>query len=414
MYKHWESQKRKILDLIANGQCASCQVCYGTNYPIFFRNLHSDLLLKRQVIPVYVDLNHLSIATLPALYALMLTSIRRTLVEKKLSSKSDGQFQGDEEFTSLIKDLIDELTQKKLKVVFFFEDADILLALGKEPYLFFESLNISFPGCVFIYTVRMNISHPANTPFFAKSSHVYENIIYMNVRDERGLRQVESAISAKIFEVMYGLTGGVDRFYGIASDLKNNLPPKKRRNLSEILCENWHLKREVKKLWESLSASEVLVLAKIVWGCKKVEESYAKDLLHLINLGLLKGGRNGYKFTVGLLKHIGMEKSVEYVTKVEITKDGVLINGTKSPLRLSLVEKKILKQFLSNKGKIVNRNVLAKSIWNGLNKKKYNEGVIDNTVLKLKSKLTGYWVNPNNLIPVEGKGFLYRDISTPK
>lgn len=407
MYKHWEAQKRIILDVIGKKQCAVCQVSYGTNYSIFFRNIHSDLLLKKSILPVYVDLTHLSTPTLKGLFCLVLMSIKRTLVEKKLSGKLDFEDLDEKTSQERIKELIMSLAS--MNIVFFFEDTDIILPLGHDAFALFNDIRNEGLPVSFIYLAKTNFSHPQNYAKLKKAPHLYENIIYFPIRDRKSLRSIEKGMTPYIFDTIYNMTGGVDLFHGIAVDLKNNLSNRERKHLGKHLASNWHLKKEMHELWKSLSVSEVKALSRVVWKAKEIEEELIHDINHLVSIGILQKANGGYEFTIGLLKEIGIEKAKSAKVKIEFNREKLLVNGTNVPVKFTSIEKKILKQFLTNKNRIVGKEYIAKSMGNGVHSEKCNDQVVDLAVSKIKNKLSNAWINPENLVPVEGRGYIYRE-----
>lgn len=408
MYRHWENQKRQILDIISNGQSATCQVCYGTNYSIFFRNIHSDLLLKKSILPVYVDINFLNEYSIRGFSSLLLSSMKRALVEKKLSSKMGLEFGDQEAINKKIAEIVDEAFTRSLSIVVFFEDIESVNKLVSEIYLFSENLKKTFPKCSFIYLTKSNILHPVNYSVYKKAPHIYENVIYLPVRDEKSLRSIERGMTAQIFSVIYSLTGGVDKFHGIALDLKNNLPTKKIKHLGRYISENWNLKRELHRLWDSLSATEVKILALVVWGIKDFEDELLIDLNHLVNLGLIKKERNVYKLAIGLLKSIGLERSFSSQAVVEVCRGQIVVNGNRITKKFTEPEKRVLKELLINKNKIVGRRVVAKSL-RIPGRRIGGEGGVDKTINKIKTKLSDIWVNPENLVSLKERGFIYKE-----
>ena len=121
MYRHWNSQKASIIDLIGKRQGSICQVCYGTNYSIFFRNVHSDLILKKNIIPVYLDLNNLVQVTEDGVFENLHIAIRRAILEKKLSYKPEFETAVQEEVEA-IDAIVEDFSQKGYAFVIFVED----------------------------------------------------------------------------------------------------------------------------------------------------------------------------------------------------------------------------------------------------------------------------------------------------
>ncbi len=400
MYKHWDDQKKQLLELIYGGKSASCQVCIGTNYPIFFRNMHSDLLLKKSIIPVYIDVSYIQNKTPYNLYKSMLLSIKRTLLEKKLSNKVEMLETNIEDIHNAINTSVIELASKNFVIAFFFEDFDLMGEHTKEILLKNESIKASNEKCSFIYLTKTNVFHPENVSQFSRSPHIYENILYFPSKDEKYLKSIEKGVSPKIFKIIYELTGGVDSFFSIAMDLKNNLSPRERKNIDKYIHDNLHLKKEVAKMWDSFSESEIKLLSQIVWGVKEVDKELEHDLKHLISLGVLTEIKGTYKISVGLLRSVGVEKSMKRQVAVDFENEKVKINGHEVAMKLSEAERRILRQLLMNKNKIIGRAAIAKTV---------DASKIDSTMTELKLKLSSYWVNPNNLIAVENKGYCYRE-----
>ena len=356
---------------------------------------------------MYVDLNHLSTPTLLNFYNLVANSINRNLLEKKLTSKFEASQLSVEEAKEFIKAQVAELVNKNYSVVFFVEDVDKILTLGPEIFELFEALNALHQKFSIIYLVRKNIAHPKHISEFAGVPHLTQNLVYMNIRDEKSLRSIERGMTPHMFTIIYDLTGGIDKFHGVATDLKNNLPPRKRKDLKKTLLENWHLINEVRKLWEGFSDNEIELLTQIVWGVKEFDHAYDKDLEHLLNLGLIQKVRGNYKIVVGMLKIVGSEKAKNGLKNVVVSKTGVTINGNKVPLKLSVGEKKVLTKLVSNKNKIVGKRDIAKSM--GSKRKGSDDVLVSATVQRLKDKLSTVWVNPGNFVMVEGRGVIYRE-----
>lgn len=406
MYKHWEAQKKRLVELIAAGQSAVCQVCYGTNYSIFFRNLHADLLLKRSIVPIYIDLNHLAVSTIESFYSLAISSFKRSLTEKKLNPKAEEESTTFDLKTTFEK-MVAEISSKGLTTVLFFEDIEKSKALIDQIFIISENLKLKNAKFSVVYLSKTNFLHPTVKPKYDGLTHLYENILYFPLRDEKTLKATETGTSPQLLSVIYSLTGGVDKFYSVAVDLKNNLPNKERKNIKKHISSNWHLKEELNRLWDTFSTSETKAITNVVLKSESVKNELVHDIEHLVNLGVLTRKGKGYELTVGLLKETGYERASKDETTISFKGDKIIVNGNKISIKLSDVEKKILKQFLSNKNKIVGRKLIAKSIWN--NEMRYNDIIVDETVTKLKTKLTEAWVNPNKFVSIEGRGFIYRE-----
>ncbi|MEK7595183.1 MAG: helix-turn-helix domain-containing protein [Patescibacteria group bacterium] len=408
MYKNWDQQKKTLLDVIAKGECATIQIVGGTNYSIFFRNMHSDLILKKSILPVFVDLNHLSYVNLRNIQNLVITGFRRALNEKRYPSRVESNITPQSDLAHKIEQYLEEASLRNLTPVVFMEDLDVILSLGTEAFAYFESLRRLYKKCSFLYLSKTNLSHPDNVKKYRLAPHLYENVIYMPIKDERYLKSLEKGTSPKTFKRIYSLTGGIDSFFSVAMDLKNNLVPRERKNIEKHIISNWHLRSEVHKLWDSLSQSEIKVLCHIVWGVNEFEKELEYDFKHLLNLGIVEKHRNGFRIVIGLLRLVGVEKINKYGLTVEFNKDKFLVNGTSISLNLSDPERKVLKQFVTNKNKIVARGDIVKSI-NSRAKSKNGESIVEQTVSRLKNKLSDVWINPNNLVSVEGRGFIYRE-----
>jgi hypothetical protein len=330
----------------------------------------------------------------------MLLSIKRTLLEKKLSNKVEMAETAIEEIHLAIEQSVLELSSKNYIVSFFFEDFDLMGDHTKDIVLKNEVLKASNERCSFVYLTKTNVFHPENLSKYSRAPHIYENVIYFPSKDEKYLRSIEKGVSPKIFKSIFELTGGVDSFFSIAMDLKNNLSPRERKNIEKYIHDNLHLKKEVSKMWDSFSETEIKLLSQIVWGVKEVDKELEHDLKHLINLGLVSEVKGGYKISVGLLRSVGVEKSMKRKVAVEYENEKVRINGHEVSIKLSEAEKRVLRQLLLNKNKIVGRSLIAKAV---------DPSKIDSTMNEIKMKLSSYWVNPNNLIAVEDKGYVYRE-----
>ncbi len=408
MYRHWDSQRKKVLEAIYNKQCAVCQVVYGTNYSIFFRNIHSDLILKKNIVPVYVDLNHLTAGSLVDFFNLVLFSLRRAMQEKKFSVKSGVVSESIDGSLSQLNDLLAEISARDFRIVIFFEDIDHMFK-EHDSFDHLETLRKKFQNCLYIYLTKTNFNHPNTMKAHLKHPHIYENNIYFPVRDEKAFKAVEKASSPKTLNIIYSLTGGIDKFQGIAMDLKNNLSLRERKNLRNHISTNQTLKNELHRLWDHFNDSEVAVLTKVVWGETLFSQSHSHDLAHLVNLGVIRKEKKGYELVIGLLKMTGTEKSKGKNTVLNFNKDRVTINGNAVPLKLTQSEKKVLKYLLDNKNKIVGKGAISKFIPSSRVSKGLNYEVVDKTILRLKDKLSDLWVDSGNLVSVENRGFIYRE-----
>ncbi|MBI4091288.1 response regulator transcription factor [candidate division WWE3 bacterium] len=406
MYKHWEMQRKILIDLVGKRQNASCQVCHGTNYAIFLRNLHSDLLLKKNILPVYVDLNHLSPVNSVALLNLVFLAIKRTLVEKKIASKLELENLSEDAVLRRMAELFSDSYFGSMTFVFFFEDLDLLLPIANEAFSNLENISQRFSNCVFIYGVKANLSHEGFVKKYGTFLHLFQNIIYLPIRDEKNMRKLEEGTSEKHFNIIYSLTGGIDKFHAIALDLRNNLSVTERKNLLKHLVSNWHLKSEIHKLWDSLSRTEIRLITQVILGCDGIEKNLKEDLNHLVRLGLLKKKGKNLRLAVGMFKTVGFERSVKSKVTVEYNRNKVLVNGNRVSLKLSEHEKVVLKYLLNNKNKIIGKSELAKSLHGS---KKNSEVMVESTVNRLKNKLSEVWINPDNLVAVEKRGYIFKE-----
>lgn len=407
MYKNWDEQKRKLIECISAGKSAVCQVCYGTNYAIFFRNLHADLLLKKNIIPIYVDFNYLAVYTLESFLSLVHASIKRTVTEKKISLRTSLEVT-PQTLKKELENFVSELNEKNYTVVFFFEDFEKAKNLTEDILILFENLNIKYNKCVCIYETKINVSTVKNIENYKAFSHLYEELVYFPIKDEFYIKQIEKGTSPQMISTLYNLTGGIDKFFGVAIDLKNNLSTKERKNIKKHISSNWHLKQELNKLWNTFSEDETRTLSKIILNKASLANEDNDSVAHLLNLGILAVKGKKYNLTASLLRNTGFEKSNKEATIIDYKGDKVIVNGNKVSVSLSTIEKKLLKKLITNKNKIVGRRTMAKFILK--DEARYNEILIDDVVLKLKNKLREAWVNPSNFVSVENKGFIYKEV----
>lgn len=242
-------------------------------------------------------------------------------------------------------------------------DADILFPLGTPPFLFLQHLAEEHSKLSFIFLIHQNLLTESLCKRFFKIPVLFEKIIYMP------------------------------------------LDPKKLPFKNKLQAKNFFL---------SLNENQRLILRLLVRSASEIPAQLIPDKEYLEKLKIVKKHYGRWKLISPLLEQAALETTKTMNEPLKLKDGHVYIGRQNITKQFSPSQQKIMILLLKAKGKIVNRDRIAKELWGKNYLEKYSDWAIDQLISKLRKKLLRLWINPGALVSKKKKGvFLYHQYPHP-
>lgn len=240
-----------------------------------------------------------------------------------------------------IKKVVLQKAKTKM-IVLMFNNMELLLPLGAIPFLNLQSLREESPDKIlFIFYFNQNILSGKLRKRLANFPFLFENIFYLPLTE----------------------------------DFPKNLI-------------------QAKNFYYLLLETERRLIRQLVHGDTKFHPVLAADVEYLLKTKILTKTRGKFKVTNPFLVQVGLEAP-------EANQPPPL--KTLLP-NFSPQEQKVLKQLFKNKGGIVERERIARRMWNKDWTEKYSDWAIDQLISRIRQKLKTLWINPSILQTHKKKG----------
>jgi DNA-binding winged helix-turn-helix (wHTH) protein len=309
-----------------------------------------------------------------------------------------------------LKKAVDYLAlEKNLTIVFLFDRfEDYISVVDSE---FFANLRVLRNRAKYQFSVVFSLNRPLEDTLEATlMSDFYEfiagKIVYLPIYDQPGvdfrISYLEKITGQKINQKLLGevleLTGGHSNLMRLCVESLLSTEQKfaNKLVLRKFLLEQKPVRSTLFGIWNSLTPSEQNFLE----GNGKSEEEY------LENVGLIK---NGF-LTISLLYDYLKEKSATQAqTGFALSDSGEILQGEiLLSDKLTSLEYKLLKFFLENQGKIINKEDVISAVWQeGKTTLGVTDQALDQLIFRLRKKIEETPNAPTHIQTVKGRGFKF-------
>jgi DNA-binding winged helix-turn-helix (wHTH) protein len=309
-----------------------------------------------------------------------------------------------------LKKAVDYLAlERNLTIVFLFDRfEDYISVVDSE---FFANLRVLRNRAKYQFSVVFSLNRPLEDTLEATlMSDFYEfiagKIVYLPIYDQPGvdfrinyLEKITSQkIDRKLLNEVLELTGGHSNLMRLSAEalLTTEQKFENKLVLRKFLMEQKPVRSALFGIWNSLTPSEQNFLC----GDIKLEEKY------LENVGLTKDGFLAIPLLYDYLKEKSSDQKQNNFSINELGEilQGELILSDK----LTSLEYKLLKHFLENQGKILEKEEIINTVWQ---ETKTTLGVtdqaLDQLIFRLRKKIEENPNSPSYIQTIKGRGFKF-------
>lgn len=314
-----------------------------------------------------------------------------------------------------IKTAIEYLTlEKNMKIVFLFDRfEEYLPMLANE---FFANLRILRKEALYKFSVVFALPRPLEQLLDPQIiEDIYEFIAdhstYLNICDLPTLAfrisYIEKALNKKVdknlFDKIIELTAGHVNLTRLC--VETILESRVDAAPPEFLLRHKSIQNALLDIWKSFTPAEQRLLAT---SKEQLATSSGNDYAYLKNIGILANG----KITVRLLdifikQNLSIQSTEQHIVfdeaTREIKKGNLLISD-----KLSSFEYRLLKFFLQNSNRTVERDEIINAVWGEEGSTAgVSDEALDQLVFRLRKKVENDPNNPSHLQTVKGRGFRF-------
>lgn len=311
-----------------------------------------------------------------------------------------------------LKKTVDFLAlEKNLTIVFLFDRfEDYISTVDSE---FFANLRILRNRAKYKFSVVFSLNRPLEEMLEATlMSDFYEfvagKIIYLPIYDKPGVdfrisyleKITNRKISQKLLEEILELTGGHSNLVRLSAEatLATEQKFENKLVLRKFLLEQKPVRSALFAIWNALTPSEQNSLATNNYS----EEKY------LENVGLVK---NGF-LTISLLHDYLKEKAaLPSQNKYSLSEAGEILQGeVVLSDKLTMLEYKLMKFLLENRGKILNKEEVINAVWQeGKTTMGVTDQALDQLIFRLRKKIEENPNSPTHIQTIKGRGLKFTD-----
>lgn len=283
------------------------------------------------------------------------------------------------------------------------EKTALLSCLDK---LYFDRKNFSL-----IYLFQKNITASTIIKKLSLYTSLFQNISvfsYFNLDEmEHFIKFLSANFNVKIPEELESLIikkcGGAPwlikeavRYYSHTQDENN-------------IFNHDSMKLKLKILYQELSSEEKIVLDKIIKNEGDFSPNENETINYLLKTELLIKNKKYLEISIPVLKDF-IRETVNSKTQLNLNNsDQLLLNGVIIEGFFSRREKRVLKLFLKNKGRVLDRETIALAVWLNNKDKFYTDWALDQLIRRLRNKFAKLGLNRQLIKTLKNQGYLFVD-----
>lgn len=325
------------------------------------------------------------------------TKVAKKYFDESLKSNDElVLFQG-------LKKTIDFLClQKELTVVFLFDRFEEYIPMLTPA--FFDNLRVLRDRAKYRFSVIFPLNRPLEEivePEIISSFYefIVGNIVYLPLMDKKILdfrisylqKNSKNKLSEKVIDDIIGLTGGVGKLVRVCVEfgLEGNEITKTN------LFNSSRVKSVLNEIWKSLTPFEQNLLLRGVYN----------ESSNLVAVGLIKNNKIAIPLLEDFIKNasVNNQKITFDENTNEVKKGEVALSDS-----LTSSEYKLLRYFVLNPEKILERDEIIKAVWGDLSSTAgVTEQAIDQLVFRLRKKIETNPNSPTHIQTIKGRGFKF-------
>lgn len=336
--------------------------------------------------------------------------INQQLLDKKIQIITldlKGQIIEDSSDLELYLNKYAKISSKQ--IVLLILDADQLLdektaLLSCLDKLYFDRKNSSM-----IYLFQKNITASTITNKLSLYTSLFQNISvfsYFNPKDmEFFLEYIENSYKINIPK---GIEKNIlDRCGGAPWLIKESVRYYSQTRDEKNIFDHDNMKLKSKIIYQELSAEEKIVVEKIVRNNYLFSNQEKTIINYLLRTKLIVYKNQRYDITIPILKDTILE-TLNEKTQLTLNPGGqLIINNVLIEGFFSRREKRIIKLFLENKEKVLNREKIALTVWLNNKDNAYTDWALDQIIRRLRNKFSKLGLNRQLIKTIKNQGYLF-------
>ncbi len=311
-----------------------------------------------------------------------------------------------------LKKTVDFLAlEKDLTIIFLFDRFEDYISIVDGE--FFANLRVLRNRAKYKFSIIFSLNRSLEETIEATlMSDFYEfvagKIVYLPIYDKTGVdfrisylqKITDKIVDKKILTEILELTGGHSNLMRLSAEavLATGQKFENKLALRKFLLEQKPVRSALFAIWNSLTPSEQNLLTKN----SDLKEDY------LENVGLIK---NGFLAISLLYDYLKEKASLPNRNRYSINEAGEILRGeVVLSDKLTLLEYKLMKFLLENKGKILNKEEVINAVWHeGKTTLGVTDQALDQLVFRLRKKIEENPNSPSYIQTIKGRGFKFID-----
>ena len=294
-------------------------------------------------------------------------------------------------------------------IVLLILDADQLLdekiaLLSCLDKMYFDRKNFSM-----VYLFQKNITSLEKTKKLSPYTSLFQNISIFSCFEPEAMSyfikfialsfktKITKELERKILDRCNGAPWLVKesvRYYYQTGDTKN-------------IFNHDNMKIKLNILYQELSIEEKLVVEKIIKMNFQFDLKEKAVINYLTKTGLLIKKGQQYDVSIPIFKDF-IQETINSKTQINLNQNGqLLVNGVLVEGFFSRREKKIIKLFLENKEKILNREGIALAVWSNNKENLYTDWALDQIIRRLRNKFVKLGLSRYLIKTIKNQGYLF-------
>ena len=209
-------------------------------------------------------------------------------------------------------------------------------------------------------------------------------------------------------EEIYGFCGGHPGLIKIyLQSLKSRGAAVSWESFIREINENHSIKQTLGEIYQYLSEAELAVLLKVAKN-EKLNGSSDQSLSSLTDLGVLNKNSGSYSlFSRAFENYLKNYSPRQSRLSIDANSKRVFLNQTEITRSITNQEYKLLAFLMDHSEKVVSRDEIAAAVWAGDNIKGVSDEAIDQLISRLRAKIETDKNNPQCLLTLRGRGFIF-------
>ncbi len=295
------------------------------------------------------------------------------------------------------------------RIVLLILDADQLLdektaLLSCLDKLYFDRKNFSL-----IYLFQKNITAFEITKKLSSYTSLFQNIsifsYFMQEDMEFFLKYIGKDFKIKIPREIERKI--LDRCGGAPWLIKESIRYYSQTQDEKKIFNHDNMKLKLNIIYQELSEVEKIVVEKVTKNNYQFNSQEKATVNYLLHTKLLVKRGQEYDISIPIFKDIIIELINEKTQLTLNSKDQLIINNVLIEGFFSRREKRIIKLFLKNKEKVLNREKIALTVWLNNKDNVYSDWALDQIIRRLRNKFVKLGLSHQLIKTIKNQGYLF-------